>query len=284
MLYVSHDILVPNTSVSLSPFARIRDRGHICNPAVSAVRALHVIELLTSTKMPMRAVEIAGPMALSPSSANQLLKTMVDAGYLIFDPISKRYYPSPRIAKLGGSLSDTYFGPGFLDGLMRAAHTELEQFVGLSVSQGSFMQIIDCLRTPDSPCYAEFSSVHAAVDAAIGLQIPMFGSCTGAAWLSVQSDETVRACLKLCRRELGEKANDVDAILARVRDVTTRGYAYGGVSANDNVRGLAVPLPPSPHGIVLVLGTIGLPAEMEQRREEIARQLKTLVERHFSEK
>jgi DNA-binding IclR family transcriptional regulator len=167
---------------------------------------------------------------------------------------------------------------------MRAAHAALGQFVGLSVSQGSFMQMIDCLRTPNSPCYAEFTSVHAAVDAAIGLQIPMFGSCTGAAWLSVQSDETVRACLKLCRRELGDKANDVDALLARVREVAARGYAYGGVSADDNVRGLAVPLPPSPHGIVLVLGTIGLPAEMEQRREEIARQLKTLVEQRFSAK
>ncbi|TAL02217.1 MAG: hypothetical protein EPO08_07525 [Rhodospirillaceae bacterium] len=280
MSYRSHDVWVPNKSVTLSPFAVFRDRGQIYNAATSAVRALHILELLASAERPLRAVEIAVAMGLSPSSANRLLKTMVDSAYLIFDPGTKRYHVSPRVTKFGSALADNYFGSGLIDRLMRSAHLTLGEMITLSTSQGSFMQLIDLVRPPQPARRARL----VPVDSGIGMRIPLFGSCTGAAWLSSQSEKTIRASVRLCRRELGREANDVGPILERVKRVAEQGYAFGGVSAHDDMRGLAVPLPPCPNGVVLVLGAVGPSREMEKKRESIADLLKQEVDQFLGSK
>jgi DNA-binding IclR family transcriptional regulator len=113
------------------------------------------------------------------------------------------------------------------------------------------------------------------------MRIPLFGSSIGAAWLSTQTEETIRASVKLSRRELGKKANDVDAILEQVRRVAQRGYACGGISENGRFSGVTVPLPASPDGIVLVIGTAGPSDEIDARREELAASIKDTVRQHM---
>lgn len=279
MSYLSHDVLVPNQSVHLGPFSVVQARGEICNPTRSAVRALHILELLASAERPLRAVEIAGPLGLSPSSANLLLKAMVDSAYLIFDSSSKRYFPAPRVAKLGVPVTDHYFGAGTIDRLMGVVQEELEPvsiMVTLSTCQGAYMQMLDSVRSPRragkvSPYLPKPRAT--AVEPLVGVRIPLFGSAIGAAWLAAQNERRIRAAIKLCRRELGRAAEEPDAILESVRRVAKQGHAFGGISAHDEVRGLAVALPISRDGIVLVLGTCGQKDEMETRRDQIAETL-----------
>jgi DNA-binding IclR family transcriptional regulator len=116
-----------------------------------------------------------------------------------------------------------------------------------------------------------------SIEKHIGNRFPMFGSCMGAAWLSTQTDETVQTAVRLCRRELGRWATNVSYILERVQLVRKQGYAYGGCGSlnDDSRRGVSVPLPPSPEGLVLVIGTYAPPSTFTKTQSaEIARLMK----------
>jgi DNA-binding IclR family transcriptional regulator len=269
---MNHNVWTPDLEVSRIPFSAYHGWGDISNFAKSAARALHVLETLYIADAPLRAVEIAQAMALSPSSANKILKTMVDAAYLIFDPASKRYWPAPRVVKLVPRDDDIYFRPGFLDSLMQSVQKIVGGHITVATSQGAYMQLIDVLRTSSE------KKQPFAVDRAIGLRVSLFGSCLGAAWLSVQPDEKILAAVRLCRRELGRRAINVPLLIEQARQVAKRGYAYGGFSSNDNKwRGVSIPLPASPKGIVLAIATSAPPAEMDLRHAEIAALLKQTV-------
>jgi DNA-binding IclR family transcriptional regulator len=265
--YLSYDVWEPERSVPLSPFAVLRDAGQLCDTVKSAVRALNILELLVIEARPLRGVEVASALSLSPSSANQLLKTLVDNAYLIFDPVSKRYCPSPRMGRLGGAVAHDYFGCGAVDALLRATADAAGVRVTLCASQGGFMQLLDAV-SPAAPL-AEALDAAFPVSSTAGVRIPMFGSTVGAAWLAVQDERTIRAAIRLCRRELGREADEVGSILERVGRVRRQGFAFGGISSDDAIRSVGVALPPSKSGVVLVLGASGPTQDMETRRDEI---------------
>ena len=277
---LSHGVWAPNATVKLSPLARVRERGEIDSTAKSAIRALDIVELLARAGKPLRAVEISNALALSRSSAHQLLKSMMDSAYLIFDPISKRYHPSLRAANIGGSLAASYYGLGAIDRLVDAIHQELETPLTISASQGSFMQILDVFE-PGRDASGLTHDAHDLRQDSIGLRVPIFGSCTGAAWLSAQSDEVVLAIVRLCRRALGRQASDAEQILEIVRRVREQGYAFGGVSADDARRSIAVPFPPSRDGIILVMAVSAPTHEIGEKRDEFVAILKENIARYL---
>ena len=116
---LSHDVFLPDETVSLSPLAIcVEEPRQGYNFSKSAVRALDILELFARIDRPLRAIDVTRLLGISPSSTIQLLKTMMDCAYLIFDPATKRYYPSPRLAEFGGWLSSKYFGDHKLQRLM----------------------------------------------------------------------------------------------------------------------------------------------------------------------
>ena len=277
----SHDVWAPNETVKLSPFARVRERGEMGNTAKSAVRALDIMELLARAGRPLRAIEIAGALGLSPSSAHQLLKTMMDSAWLIFDPFSKRYHASLRAAHAGDALTAAWFGPGAIGRLVEAIHRSLDRVPTISASQGAFMQILDVYE-PGRQAGAVPQGGREMRQDSIGLRVPIFGSCTGAAWLAAQGDERVLATAHLCRRALGGQADDTVHIIEIVRRVREQGYAFGGLSADDSSRAIALPFPPSRDGQVLVISISGPAEEMQAGREEIAAALQGHIATHLS--
>jgi DNA-binding IclR family transcriptional regulator len=303
MLFLSHNIWVPKATVGLSPLSGLRSRGQLQSPTVSAVRALHVLEAIAMAPGPLRAIDVVHSLKLSPSSAHALLNTLVDSAYLIFDPATKRYSASPRLAKLGERFSEKFFEPGSIDRLLRSVaavvhaaadpenvtndesyfssiergmHAEPDTglTVTLSTSQGSFMQVLDILRPPRPP-----ASAADPVDFCIGMRSPMFGSCVGAAWLSCQDRQTVRNAIQLCRRELKSQKQHVGTMFERLGQIKEQGYAFGGLCIDDSVSSLAVPLPPCRDGIVLVIAVSGPSQQMRDRKDDIVALLQREISR-----
>jgi IclR family transcriptional regulator, pca regulon regulatory protein len=276
MYSLSHDILVPDSTVKLSPLAVSRRRGQMDGMVKSAVRALHTLELLTLVQRPLRAIEIARSLGMSPSSTNQLLGTMVDTAYLIFN--QKHYYPSPRLMKLGISLGNNYFGFGNIDRLMQSVHRALGNNLSLSTCQAGYMQVIDSLILRERSAEAQAMPL----DPHFGFRTPLFGSCIGAAWLSSQSEMSIRSAIRTCRRELGKRnVDNPRQIITAIQRVREQGHAYGGLSGDDCVRTVAIPLPPCPNGIVLVLAVSGPSSDIRKRRVEIVNLLKDNVRTHL---
>src|SRR5262245_9870 len=75
----------------------------------SASRALEVLEYLGKVRKAVRAKQICDTLRLPSSTGDQLLKTMVSSGFLIFDPIEKTYHPSPRLLQFSTWLSSVCF-------------------------------------------------------------------------------------------------------------------------------------------------------------------------------
>lgn len=256
---VSHNILIPEETTPLGPFAAVRCSGQLHNTAKSAVRALDIVELMCREGKPLRAYEIASAIGLSPSSADQLLKTLVDSAYLIFDPDSKCYHFSPRLAQIGAPLVTSYFSDGALQRLMEAVYRGLEHLVHVEMmhvmtSQGTYMQILDERLAPES----------------IGMRIPLFGSSSGAAWLATQTNEAVCAAIARCNRELGAWAKDPNRILHGVQRVRTQGFAVGGITVGKDLCGIAVALPKAKSGVTLVLTVTAPKLELKEKQTTIA--------------
>jgi IclR family KDG regulon transcriptional repressor len=277
MPFLSHGVLVADRTVPLSPFTTFREAGTACESPKSAVRVLQILEFATERPEAFRAVDITAALGLSPSSTSELLKAMVDRAYLIFDPVTKRYAPSPRLSRMTDALDAGYFGRGAIARVMQGLAGAFRGVVVLSAPQGTFMQVLDVLPTTEPPERRAFGAFQD-----IGFRVSLFGTSTGAAWLLKQSDERIRTMMRLCRRELGNTPVDQQALIAHIRELSAQGYAYGGISKEDDHRALAVPLPPARDGVVLVLSMYGERTEMEERREALAQLALELMDRELA--
>src|SRR5439155_290487 len=70
----------------------------------SAGRVLQILELFDELQREARVSEIAERLGFPQSSTSMLLKSLAQLGYLDYDPGSRTFLPSPRVALLGAWL------------------------------------------------------------------------------------------------------------------------------------------------------------------------------------
>ena len=213
----------------------------------SATRALDVLEYFGQVRRPLRAVEIARKLGLHPSTANQLLKTMVESAHLAFDATTKTYLPSPRLTRFSRWMIDTYGGDERLRHLMGNVQSASGEMVTLTTPNDLFMQVIE---------FAGVDVDDEGLDGTErGLRVSMFGSAIGAAYLSTLTDPELRRLAERGRIPSAEHGA-LQQWMARIR---RDGFAEGP-SAEGTIWSLAVPLPAECFSVPLVLGLAG-PAE-----------------------
>lgn len=220
---------------------KVRPPGAGRSQSRSATRALDVLELFGELRRPMRAVEIARSLDLHPSTANQLLKTMVESAHLVFDARTKAYLPSPRLALFGGWITHCYGSDERLRQMIERLHSASGLVVTLTTPNDLFMQVV------------EFAGGDLPVAAAQrGLRVSMFGSAIGAAFLSSVDGAEVERLAHRARFPETEMPS-LNAWLARVR---SEGFA-DGPSAQGTIWSLAAPLPSTGQNAPLVVGMAG---------------------------
>jgi len=210
----------------------------------SATRALDVLELFGRVRRPLRAVEISTILGLHPSTTNQLLKTMVDSAHLLFDARPKTYMPSPRLAEFGGWIVATYGTDSRLHDLVREVRDGTGMVVTVTTANDLFMQIID-LALPEGHTTER------------GLQVSLFGSAIGSAYLASLADEEIA--------RLADRARIPDSQLPAIREtigqIRRAGYANGATA--DTMWSIAVKLPAEKLRVPAVLGLAGPVGEVQ---------------------
>lgn len=195
-------------------------------------------------RRPLRAVEIAKALDLHPSTANQLLKTMLESAHLSFDVATKAYLPSPRLATFSAWMIETYGGDERLRGLLRDVQAATGELVTLTTPNDLFMQIIDFAGSQPADAVTER-----------GLRISIFGSAIGSAFLATLKDAEVARLADRARIPRTE----MPRILAALAEIRRDGVAHG-VAPGGRAWSVAAPLPPHVFPAPLVLGLSG-PAE-----------------------
>ena len=213
----------------------------------SAARALDILEALGEARTPLRAMDIARILDLTPSTTNQLLKTMVDSAHLLFDARTKTYRPSPRLAAIGAWVTEMYGATGGMADLVRDLQAQTGLVVTLTTPNDLFMQVIDS-ASPDGQVTRR------------GLQVSLFGSAIGSAYLSTLSEREIRRLADRARISEAE----LPAILESVAAIRASGRADGPMSDSE-IWSIAVPLPEQGLHLQAVLGVAG-PADVVRER------------------
>ena len=216
------------------------------NLSKSATRALDVLEYFALMGRPLRAVQIAEALELRTSSTDQLLKTLVDAAYLMFDHQQKLYYPSPRLVNFGAWLASNYFGDNRIYRLLQAVHQDTGDIVTLSIRYGISMQIVDFIEPP-----ARAGTIVK------GARVSITESIIGTAFLASHSDKEVIRVVEQVSAETGHKSSvaELRELLDRVRRARKDGYvALPAEGAGPWAMAVSLPQPASGMKMVLGLG------------------------------
>jgi DNA-binding IclR family transcriptional regulator len=130
------------------PCIRIGTQPMQIVPSVkSACRVFEILEHFKDKQEPLRLSDIAERLDYPVSSTSALLKTMLDQGYLQFDKISKRYFPSPRLAQLVGWIGKYNPERGPVLESMRRLQKRTSGLVVLGTPADLYIEYVESLRS-----------------------------------------------------------------------------------------------------------------------------------------
>lgn len=236
---------------SPSAHVRVKRPGDRRSLSRSATRALDVLEQFGRDRRPLRAVEIARALGIHASTTNQLLKTMLDSGHLVFDARAKTYLPSPRLAEFGAWIVASYGADVRLRELIERVQAATGMVVTISTPNDLFMQLIDC-------------AVPEGERGERGLSVSVFGSAIGSAYLASLADAEV---LRLADRAR-VPAPDLPAILDDLAQIRRAGFADGATAGSD-YWSMAMALPMGGLQVPTVLGLAGGAPQVRKRLDQL---------------
>jgi DNA-binding IclR family transcriptional regulator len=237
----------------------------------SGARAVQVLEYFHRRGLPARAIEIGRDLDMSASSTNDLLKTLVEVGYLEFNETTKAYFIGARAALFGHWAASVQPSMGILRDLSSELRERSGECVVLSTQRGHVVQFLSILHGPDeTPPYV-----------AEGLSAPVVGTAAGSALLMDMSGEEVSEIVKRTYhlKNAGKLADD---LFSRLKMFRERGYA--SPVREDYVPGnwvVALPLPLRGSSGRIALGMGGLKSRIQEREQELAALARETIGRFF---
>lgn len=230
----------------------------------SANRVLEIIELFDNERQSVTVMDVSRALGVPQSSTSELLRVLVQKGYLMRDRVARRFRPASRTALLGSWVQPRLFRHGHLLRMM----DELEEISGEAVALcsivGTTLQHLHVVGTqvPRSLCG---TSEHHPLHSPFGTVI-----------LSTLAREQVR---KLVHRLNAEGAPEsrvpFEDIAIELDKIRSRGYALSELAPG--LSGLAVLLP---HGVdeePLSIGLIGPTDRLRDCEEQCARQVRDSI-------
>lgn len=152
----------------------------------SAMRVFELLELFDAERRPLRIAEIVDKLGMPQSSASMLVKTLVTRGYLEFDPGTREYCPSMRVAFLGDWAMRAPEHQEMLQDALRRLNNETGATVILARQVGLFVQYVSVLESQHA---LRFSIVS-------GTMRPIHHAALGIMLLSQLDDEHVGRLLR----------------------------------------------------------------------------------------
>jgi DNA-binding IclR family transcriptional regulator len=233
----------------------------------SAARSVEVLEYFRMSRQPARAKDIGFALGLSPSSTSDLLKTLVEVGYLRFDERSKLYFVGPRAVLFANWLANQQPGLADLVDLSRSLSEQTGECVVVAAQRGWRIQFLTVLHGPE-PTPPEVAE---------GLTAPLLSTAMGMAILMRSSGaeliETIRRIYKV------KSCQPIaDALVRQLRAFERRGYACvpeGGVLSQYGR--IAVALSSERFGVPMAIGIGGPEKRIRAREAELAGIIRTTM-------
>lgn len=196
-------------------------------------RGLAVLSAFGAERKELSLRDVAAAAQVSTPSALRIGYTLVELGYLVRDPQSKRYRPGPKLLAVGmaslGSMSLLEIAEPYLVQL-RDATGETVKLAILDDTEMVYVARIPSLTYP------------ALGSGLVGTRLPACQTCTGRAILSKLGDRDVRSIVQRSRRErfTDKTITSVDDLLTEIQRTRRRGYAVNDQGTTVEHRSAAV--------------------------------------------
>lgn len=161
--------------------------------------------------------EIVAHLNLAKSTVHRILKDLTDLGYLNYNPETKRYFGSLRLASMGAKVMSSFELRDHVRPHLMGLHQDTGHTTNLGVLDGTRGVFIDKIQSRDFGIKL-FSEV--------GKTFPLHCTGMGKALLAFSSDSVLS---ELCKSPLERFTNytitDIHALKKELASIRTQGYA-----------------------------------------------------------
>lgn len=240
------------------------------NVVKSVGRVLGVLELFEKHRAPLNATQICNYLNLPKSSANALLKSLVQLGYLSLESPSKNYFPTLSLTKLGEWLPGALFGSGEILNALQELNSQTQETVTLSAPNGLSMQFITVLP----------GTFPISLNVREGARVPLFGTGVGIAQLSTRSDEEIAKLAQQANRGAGAKKRvDLAQTMEYVNEARANGFAEAYDRVLPDTGAIAMALPTGAFNRSLVIAVGGPWERIKSREQQLVRGMRRALRR-----
>lgn len=237
----------------------------------SGARVVEILELFARKRRSLSSTEISAALHYPKSSANMLLHTLVESGWLSLNSDSMRYFPTLRITALGEWLPSALFGGEAMNALVHELWENTQETATLSIPNGVHMEFVRI----------HIGTFPISLNLPEGTQVPMFGTAVGTAYLQTHSDDSLERLYQRARAEgaLTDPAKAFSDYLLEIRQARKRGYAmgYDRLLSDTGAIGVSVFAEGPDHAVVMGVG--GLSSRIARNEATISRIMRQLAAR-----
>ena len=218
-------------------------------------KCFSILRLIAREKKPLGITEISSELNLSKSTVFNIIYTLTDLGVLEYG--DKKFRFGPKLYVLGkaaeaGSKIIQIIHP-YLDEISQQTH--LTAFLGMR--SGDKVVILDKAESP-----YDFN-----ISSQIGISLPLLVGAHGKAILSLQTDDKIDEILSKLELKRFTRSTCVDKTRYReqVRRVQKTGIAVDKGEYFEGIRTLAVPLKLEGSYLQMVIWTVGLKTQINDK-------------------
>jgi len=240
----------------------------------SALRVLQLLEHLDDEQRPLSALDVASAMGWPRSSAWGLLQTLVEAGYLSFDQVSKQYFLSERVPALGLWRFAPLFQEGKVLKLMHEIRAATKARVVLAAHNANTVRYIYAVQGEKSRDWVF----------RLGSPLQLLRTSVGRLYLSTYEEKDAARIayhLRDQRRE-GERIVPVKQILEELREVRRQGYSLSldRLGTGDGAISMLLPRAKGQQR-PLAIGLVCSKEELVARKERLVALMRRKVRQHL---
>ena len=203
------------------------------NTSATALKALRVLEAIAASSGPISVSEVAEQVDVDKSTAYRMLVTLIDAGYVTRDEISRRYRLSYKVV----SLSRNLLAENEVSRLIRQTLSQIssatKETLHFSVLDGNEAVLVQRVK----------GTQLVTVDFQLGDRAPLHCTSIGKVLLAFQD---VRHTEEIIADGLPKLASNTiiepGVLREELQRIRSQGYAIDDREFSDNMRCIAVPV------------------------------------------
>ena len=225
----------------------------------SAGRVLRILELFDILRREAPVSEVSDLLDLPQSSTSVLLRSMVVMGYLQFNPQTRAFSPTTRVALLGNWVNGSMISDGLLMKLIQRVNARTKQAVVVAVRNRIWSEYIHVIQSTNS----------IRLFVVKGSRRPLIRSGTGLMLLADIPDPDIRRIAVRTNAEAGttEPQNCILTLMDEVAVVRQQGWACTLDTITKGGGMIAMRLPQLNDEEHLVIGMAGITDDLRENRD-----------------